>query len=83
MGFQTLSLLLRGRKLLLHFVRGGRQGDTQVRKRQSIINLYMTPEVETEAVGPGTPRRGSKHMCKLPEITVTNLCRPAIFQAPI
>jgi len=43
----------------------------------------MKSEVETEAVGPGTPRHSSKHFsatCKLPDITVTNLSRPEIFQ---
>lgn len=84
-GFETLSLFLRGRKLLLHFIRG-KGGGTQARKRQSIINLYVKAEVETEAFGPGTLRHGSKHFsatCKLPEIIVTNVCRPAIFQGAI
>lgn len=61
-------------------------GGRQARKRQTIINLYMNSEAETEAVGPGTLRHGSKHFsatCKLAEITMTNLCRPVIFQDAI
>lgn len=83
MGFEILSSQ---RSETIASFYNGRGGGKRARERQSTIILHMKSEVETEVVGPGTPRQGSKCFSatsKLPEITVTNLCRPVIFQDAI